>query len=457
MARKSEKIIRIIGIKRILNFGMNFKDKKIVIFGLGNYRNGSGISAALFFAKEGAKLLITDLKTKKELSPQSKRLSAQGRSASGGKKFQNIKYVLGKHRIQDFKSADYIFKNPSVPKDSPYLKIARKNKIPIINDWSIFFDRRPTNLLIGITGSKGKSTATALIYRILKTAKKDVVLCGNIGQSPLAVLNKIKKNTIVVAELSSWLLQEFKNIHKSPKIAVITNLLADHLDKYKNIKEYYSDKANIFKFQGRNDYLILNKDDKNLRALAENAKSKKIWFSPKTPYSAGLAVAKILRIPAKTVKKALKNFKGLPARLELIAKKNDIKYYNDTTATMPDATIYALKSLKQYKGKIILIAGGVNKKLDYKKLTKEISKYAKALILFNGSASEKILKELKGNKEKLNILTNIETVKEAVKLASKFASKNDIILLSPGAASFNMFKNEFDRGGQFNKFVKQLK
>ncbi len=165
---------------------MDFKNKKIVLMGLGNYEDGSGISAALFFAKEGAKLLITDLKTKKDLENQIKRL----------KKFHNIKYILGKHKTQDFKSADYIFKNPGVPKDSPYLKIAKKNKIPIINDWTVFFDRRPANLLIGITGSKGKSTATALIYRILKTAKKDVVLCGNIGQSPIAILNKIKKNTI---------------------------------------------------------------------------------------------------------------------------------------------------------------------------------------------------------------------------------------------------------------------
>ncbi len=421
--------------------------------GLGNYRDGSGISAALFFAKKGAKLLVTDLKTKKELASQLKRL----------KKFKNIKYVLEKHRIQDFKKADFIFKNPSVPKDSPYLKIAHHNKIPIINDWTIFFEKRPNNLLIGITGSKGKSATAALIYHILKTAKKDAVLCGNIGQSPLAILNKIRKNTIVVAELSSWLLREFENIRKSPQIAVITNLLPDHLDKYKNIKEYYRDKENIFRFQKTNDYLILNKSDKNLRALAKNAKSKKIWFSPKTPYSAGLAVAKILRISPKITRKTLKTFKGLSGRLEFIREKNRVKYYNDTTATMPDATIYALNSLKNHRGKIILIAGGIDKKLDYKNLAKEITKYCKALILFEGMASEKIIREL-GIKNlleienwKLKIISGISSMKEAVKIAKQFSKKGNIILLSPAAASFNMFKNEFDRGEQFNKFVKRLK
>ncbi len=424
--------------------------------GLGNYRDGSGISAALFFAKEGAKLVITDLKKEKDLKHQIKRL----------KKFKNIKYVLGRHREKDFQNADFIFKNPSIPNDSPYLKIARKNKIPIINDWTIFFEERPNNLLIGITGSKGKSTTTALIYHILKTAKKDVALCGNIGQSPLAMLPRIKKNTVVVAELSSWLLSDFK---QSPQIAVITNMMPDHLDKYKNLKEYYSDKANIFRFQKTNNYLILNKGDKNLRALAKNAKSKKIWFSPKTPYSAGMTVAKILRISPKIAGKALKTFKGLAGRLEFVREKNGVKYYNDTTATMPDATIYALHQLGKTcperlvlsgvegNRRIVLIAGGVDKKLNYKNLAKKIAKSAKTLILFKGSASDKILKELKSFKFHVPCFKNIKSMKQAVKLAKNLALKNDLILLSPASASFNMFKNEFDRGEQFNKFVKQLK
>jgi len=138
-----------------------------------------------------------------------------------------------------------------------------------------------------------------------------------------------------------------------------------------------------------------------------------------------------------------------------------VKYYNDTTATTPDATIYSLKSLSKYKGKIILISGGMDKNLDYKRLATEIPKYCKALILFKGTASEKIIKELlKLSKSDFNILNRVSdcsSMKKAVETAKKIASKDDIILLSPASTSFNMFKNEFDRGEQFNRFVKRLK
>ncbi|PIQ69404.1 MAG: hypothetical protein COV90_01640 [Candidatus Tagabacteria bacterium CG11_big_fil_rev_8_21_14_0_20_41_11] len=480
---------------------MNFGNKKIIIMGLGSYKDGSGISAALFFAKKGANLLITDLKTKKELASQIKRLESFFLARTGLARIEGskerlltrTKYVLGRHRMQDFREADYIFKNPSVPKNSPYLKIAKKNKIPIINDWTIFFEERPQNLVIGVTGTKGKSTTATLIYQLLKNARKDATLCGNIGQSPLSILNKIKKprgiekinsiknhrsdefytignfgknkslrdeGTIVVAELSSWLLHEFKDIKQSPRIAVITNLMPDHLDKYKNIKEYYKDKENIFRFQNKNDYLILNENDKNLRKIARKSKSRIVWYDG-AHQNAAIAVAKLLKIPKSVAERAIKTFKGLSGRLEFIRGKNGVKYYNDTTATTPDATIYSLKSLSKYKGKIILISGGMDKNLDYKRLATEIPKYCKALILFKGTASEKIIKELlKLSKSDFNILNRVSdcsSMKKAVETAKKIASKDDIILLSPASTSFNMFKNEFDRGEQFNRFVKRLK
>lgn len=380
----------------------NYKNKKVVIFGLGSYKNGSGISAAKFLAKKGAKLLITDLKTEKELAQQLKQLKKL--APLGG-----VKYILSRHRKSDFLKADFIVKNPSVPKHSPFLKM----KIPIINDWTIFLEERPDNLVIGITGTKGKSTTASLIHHLLKTADKNTVLCGNIGQSPLSILNKIKKDTIIVAELSSWLLADFKT---SPQIAIITNLMPDHLDKYKNLKEYYRDKENIFRFQKPGDRLIRNKQGA----------------------AAALVVAKLLKIPKTVVKKALKTFKGVPGRLEFIKEKNSVKYYNDTCATTPEATIYALHQLKEHKKRIILIAGGVNKKLDYKKLRREIPKYVKKLILLEGNAFPE---------------GKIKGMKDAMKKATECVAPGDIILLSPAAASFNLFKNEFDRGKQFIKAI----
>jgi UDP-N-acetylmuramoylalanine--D-glutamate ligase len=310
------------------------------------------------------------------------------------------------------------------------LEIVRQNNIPIINDWSIFFEQRPQNLVIGVTGTKGKSTTAALIFHLLKTAKKDAVLCGNIGQSPLAMLHRIKPRTIVVAELSSWLLADFK---QSPQIAIITNLMPDHLDKYRSLKEYYQDKKNIFKHQKPTDHLIRNKQD------AE----------------AALEVAKILGIAKRDAAKALKTFPGLPGRLELVRTKGGIKYYNDTCATTPDATIYALQRLKEKQEGIILIAGGVDKKLGYKNLTQAILKNTKGLILLPGDASDQIKAQIRktGNARPLSI-NYAGSMKEAVQIAKKLASQGDAILLSPAAASFNLFKNEFDRGKQFVKLVR---
>jgi len=414
--------------------------------GLGSYGEGSGISAALFFARRGANLLVTDLRKEEDLKKQLKKLE---KFSSAGK----IECVFGRHRKKDFERADFVFKNPGVPKSSPYLKIARKNKIPIINDWTVFFAERPGNLLVGITGTKGKSVTATLVHEILKNAGKDVVLCGNIGKSPLALLGKIKKDTIVVAELSSWLLQEFKTIKKSPQIAVVTNLMPEHLDKYKSLREYYGDKENVFKFQKEGDWLILNSNDTESKKIAPKAKAKIIWFSGKKgKYSAALAVAKLLGVSKRTIEKTLKSFKGVPHRLELVGEKGGVKYINDSAATMPKATIYALNSLKRYKGKIILIAGGVDKKLDYKNFVREAKKSAKAMILLPGTATDKILKE---NVRNLAIY-EASGMKDAVAEANRLAKKGDVILLSPGAASFNIFRNEFDRGSRFIKEVKKL-
>lgn len=424
---------------------MKYKNKKVVIMGLGIYEEGSGISGALYFANEGANVLITDLRPESILEDQISKL----------KKFKNVKYVLGEHREADFEEADYIFKNPGVPKNSPYLEIANKNKIPIINDWTIYFEERPKNLLVGITGTKGKSTVTTLTYEILKNAKKDAVLCGNIGSSPLSLLDKINDDTIVVAELSSWLLQEFKTIRKSPQISVVTNLKSDHLDKYKSLDEYHRDKENIFKFQNKDDYLIINKDDRKLRKVSKKAKSKIIPVSGGDSNAISVEISNLLKVPKSVAKKTIKNFKGARGRLELVLEKDGTKYYNDTTATMPDATEYALNSLKPSKGKAVLIAGGSDKELDYRSFAKTVNKKAGALILFPGTATSKILEEIGKLKGDHLIPFMANNMKEAVAKAKSLAFPSDIILLSPGAASFGMFKNEFDRGTQFLKEIKK--
>ena len=456
----------------------DFKDKKVVIMGLGGYGEGSGISAALFFARSGARVFVTDMKKEEELKHQLKKLN----------KFKNIRYFFGGHRKKDFQKADLIFQNPSVPDSSPYLNIARENRIPIINDWSLFLDYC-NNFLIGITGSKGKSTTTSLVYDFLKK-KNRAILCGNIGVSPLKYMNSIKQDDIVVAEFSSWLLRGLLPVKRSPNIAIITNLKSDHLDKYKSIKDYHNDKKIIFKFQKTGDSLILNKDDEKSKKAASGVKSRIFWFSKrfftgkggifvrgkdivfrikgkeervakisdiKIPGDhnlenilAAVCAAKIFGIKNADIKDILSKFKGIADRLELVREIKGVKYYNDTTATNPDGAVSALKAFGGKKKRIILIAGGVDKNLDYGEFAKTIKKEVKELILFPGTATDKILKELNVHH------SVVHKMKEAVCLAKSFAKKGDIILLSPGAASFGLFKNEFDRGKQFMKEVKKL-
>jgi len=416
-----------------------FKNKKVVIMGLGLI--GGGVGVAKFLAGQGAEVLVTDLRTRKELNPSLKKL-----------KGLPIKYILGRHRKEDFAKADLIIKNPAVPQNSPYLKIARAHKIPIKTDIEIFFDLC-SGQIIGVTGTKGKSTTATLVYKFLKTKYPDTFLAGNIGKTPLEILPKLKKESKVVLELSSFELEDLK---KSPPIAVITTLFPDHLNRYRSFREYIEAKKPIFKYQNKNDVLFLNRDNCETKKLSSETKSKVYFFSDG---AAAETVAKFFKIPKKDIKKVLANFKGVPNRQEFIAIKRGVRYINDTTATTPQSVILAIKRF--LGSRIILIAGGQDKNLNYSDLAKEIKKNVSYLILLPGTASDKIKKgltetrSLLAGRDRVSVFT-VNSMREAVRKASKLAKNGDVILLSPGAASFNLFKNEFDRAEQFKKNVKAL-
>lgn len=461
-----------------------FKDKKVTIMGLGLH--GGGVGAAKFFCQQGAKVLVTDLKTKKELKKSIQKL-----------KGFKIDYFLGSHRQKDFLEADVVVKNPGVPNNSPYLKIARENKVPIKSDISIFFDLCKATV-IGVTGTKGKSTTASLIYELLKAGDKDVVLAGNIGVSPLEIFNKIKKNTFVVLELSSF---ELEDLQKSPQIAVITNIYPDHLDRYRNLEEYAEVKKRIFLNQREKDFLILNYDNPEAKKLALQAPSKIYFYSAEKPSIMGknekesacfirdgkiffdveesaiclledvalkekhnvsnilaaVSAAKVLNVPSIKIRNVLKKFTGLAHRQELALEINGIKYFNDTSATMPEACVAALESFSEKfpKANLILIAGGQDKNLNYKNLAEEIASKVDFLILLPGTASEKIKEEI-GAKKRPEIF-GAKSMRQAIKIAGSLAKSGDVVLLSPAAASFNLFKNEFDRGEKFLEEVLKIK
>ncbi|MDO8600874.1 MAG: UDP-N-acetylmuramoyl-L-alanine--D-glutamate ligase [bacterium] len=425
--------------------------------------HGGGAGAARFFAKRGWRVTVTDLKSRRELAPSLKELRG----------FSSIRYVLGQHRKKDFLGTDLIIKGAGISWQHPLLALARKKNTPVESDVGIFFELCSAPV-IGVTGSKGKSTVASLIASLLQKKYHHVFLAGNIRKSVFDILPYITKNSLVVLELSSWQLEDLARHKKSPHVAVITNILREHLNKYKNFSAYARAKSLIVRFQKKNDYFVIHKNDAFIYRIVKKAVSRVIFFK-KPPFriansrllgahneenaAAALAVAKLYRIPPSKQRAAIREFGGLEGRLEFIVKKQGVEYYNDTTATMPDATIVALRTLKlRTKGSIVLIAGGTDKKLDFRKLAKEIKKNVRVIVWLPGKATEKIKFEIRNSKfEKRIGQYNAKNMREAVTKASKVAVAGDIVLLSPGAASFGLFQNEFERGEEFVRFVQKIR
>ena len=454
------------------NYKLQFKGKKITIMGLGLL--GRGLGYTKFLAECGADLIVTDLKTKDQLATSLNDLS----------KFKNIKFVLGEHKLQDFINRDMIIKAAGVPLDSIYIKEAKKNNIPIEMDVSLFAKCAPEVMVIGVTGTRGKSMTTTLIYEILKAnekfLKRNVYIGGNIrGVATLPLLKKVKEGDILVCELDSWQLQGFGDSKISPHISVFTTFMPDHMNYYKNsMNEYFKDKANIFKYQNKDDILIIRRDMKKL--IPKNIKSKLIvvntneinnwkFIVPGCHQRENLAcaveVAKLFGLSLPVIKNVIKDFKGVEGRLELLQTYNGIKIYNDNNATTPEATIAGIeamvdvcksdskKTLNLTNKKLILVCGGADKGLILDGLVKTINKYCKAVVLIPGTGTEMLLTHYK-----LKVPNEIgKDLNEVVKIALKYAKKGDTILFSPAFASFGMFNNEYERNDLFMKIVKGLK
>lgn len=449
-----------------------FKGKRITIMGLGLL--GRGIAYTKFLAECGADLIVTDLKNEDQLKTSLKALSKynpKGKSTSYGA--GNIKYVLGEHRLEDFKNRDMIIKSAGVPLDSIYIKEAKKNNIPVEMDASLFAKFAPNVTVIGITGTRGKSMTSILIYEILKAnekfLKRKVYVGGNIrGGATLPFLSKVKEGDIVVLELDSWQLQGFGDSKISPQISVFTSFMPDHMNYYKDdMKKYFTDKANIFKYQKKGDLLIIRPGMKKLiprinsKLIVAKAKDvEKYNFIVPGKYqlenlACAVQVAKLFKIPDANIKKVVKNFKGVEGRLQYVKTVAGVKIYNDNNATTPEATMAGIEALglNTKRKKIILIAGGADKGLGVDNLIKVINKYCKKLVLLKGTGTDILVKK---NKFKIPIMM-ASNLQDSVKNAQHGTKKGDILLFSPAFASFGMFNNEYDRNDQFIKIIKKLK
>jgi len=436
-----------------------FKNKKITVMGLGIL--GRGLGYTKFMAECGADLIVTDLKTKEQLATSLKVLS----------KFKNIKFVIGEHRLEDFKNRDMIMKAAGVPFDSVYIAEAKKNKIPVEMDVSLFKKLAQEVKIVGVTGTRGKSMTTTLIYELLSKNLKNrkVYLGGNIrGVATLPLLKKVKPGDILVCELDSWQLQGFGDAKISPDISVFTSFMPDHMNYYRGSMEaYFDDKAHIFRNQKKDDVLIIrpgmkefiNKEDVKGKLIVINKKSVAGWkfIVPGEHQQENLAcavkVAEQFDIPINKIKKTVAEFKGVEGRLEFLKNYKGIKIYNDNNATTPEATIAGIEAVKTNKKNIVLLCGGADKKLDLTNFVKIVNKNCKAVALIPGSGTDVLLKDYE-----LKVPYEIgKDFKEVVSKAIEFAKKGDIILFSPAFASFGLFNNEYERNDLFVKLIKKLK
>mgnify|MGYP001312745711 FL=1 len=434
----------------------------------------SGVGAAYLANQKGYSVFLSD---KNLISSRYKKILNNNK----------INYEEGKHSNSKVLNANEIIKSPGIPNDSVLIENIKKCKIPIISE--IEFAYRFTNAkIIGVTGSNGKTTTSSLVYHILKSSGLNVGIAGNIGNS-FAKLIANNEFEYIVLELSSFQLEHISKF--KPKIAVITNLSKDHLERYNfNFQNYIDKKMDITSNQTNSDYLIYNADDTNIQKelIKRNIKSNKIPYSycdqnlknqtflknnkiflninkNKLMISlnslslngshntqnnmAAATVAKLINIKNEEIKESLSNFQSINHRMEHVLTIQKVKYINDSKATNINAVYYALDSMNN---STIWIAGGVDKGNDYDELLPLVREKVKSIICL-GLDNKKIIETFSSV---VDSIIETSTMTDAVRNAYKIAKPNEIVLLSPACSSFDLFKDYEDRGNQFKEQVRNL-
>ncbi len=442
-----------------------FRGKKITVLGLGLL--GRGIGDVAFLAECGAELIVTDLKSKEVLSESVSKLGA----------FPSIRYVLGEHCMEDFEDCDMVLVAAGVPLDSPYVAHAREWGVRITQSAALFVELSGIPI-IGITGTRGKSTVTHMIHHALTEATGEkVLLGGNVrGVSNLQLLKEVKEDSLAVMELDSWQLQGFGWANISPQIAVFTNFMEDHMNYYHgDIEQYFADKAQIFIHQIESGVFITTPEVfERARAFA---KGKNITLGQEVVLvdDSTLPDELLLRVPgthnrenAALAFEALKatglteeealtglaTFRGVEGRLEYLGDVHSVRVYNDNNATTPQATLVGIKAVASGKN-VILIAGGAYKEVNPNILVESIQEHCKNVILLPGTGTDALIR-LVGDSIPVNWNTSA-SLQEAVETGLAYGEPGDVLLFSPGFASFGMFKNEYDRNDQFVKIIESHK
>ncbi|MBA3946289.1 MAG: UDP-N-acetylmuramoyl-L-alanine--D-glutamate ligase [Herpetosiphonaceae bacterium] len=462
---------------------LDLRGKRALVMGLGV--NGGGLGVTHFLLQHGAEVTVTDLRSAEVLEPTLAALAGLP-----------VRYVLGSHHEADFRQADLVIRNPAVPRESRWLQIARAAGAAIEMEMTLFFRLCP-GPIIGITGTRGKTTTTLLVGEMLRRQFPDTVVAGNLRVSALEQLARITPQTPVVLELSSWQLEGLGEAQLSPQYACVTNMSPDHLDRYRSMDEYALAKRQIVEHQRATDIAVLNQGDPLVSQFAQHTRAQIIPFGeasaawePQGPavrvygdtvettigggawqtvctaaelqlpghhsllnVAAASALALSYGVALDDVRAALRAFPGVPDRMEVVRELGGVCFVNDTTATTPTAAIAALRA---FTAPVILIAGGADKKLPWTGFAAVVAEHAKAVVLLAGSGTTRLLDELAPVKQRLPISLPFDSLRAAVESAQQLAKPGEVVLLSPACASFGMFINEFDRGEQFRQIVQGL-
>lgn len=458
----------------IQEFKNSIKDAAVAVVGIGV----SNLPLVRMLAQCGAEICVYDKRTPEALGEVYDELIGLG-----------VSMVLGDGYLD--KIADgtkIVFKTPGVRFDVPALLEAAENGAVITSEMELFFETCPSKI-IAVTGSDGKTTTTSLIYDMLKRAGYTCHLGGNIGHPLVAEVENIAKDDIAVVELSSFQLHTMK---KSADIAVVTNVTPNHLDWHTDFEEYAMSKRAVFEYQDADGRVILNYENDITRGFGEG-KSGAVYFSSKTELADGyfLKDRKIVKsadgkvertvldidtiyIPGMhnvenymaaiaaveglvdddVIRETAVEFKGVPHRIEFVREYNGVRYYNDSIASSPARTTAGLESFGETK--VILIAGGYDKKIPFDDFGKVINNHVKKLVLV-GATSEKIENSVRSadNYAELPIYV-CDSFESAVEKARDIAESGDVVLLSPACASFDLFKNFEVRGDTFKEIVKKF-
>ena len=457
-----------------------FSGKRVVILGLAR----QGVALARFLAQGGAKVTVSDLSDKAALAKEISEL--QGLS---------IRYVLGEHPLSLLDGADLLCLSGGVPIDAPIVAEARQREISLSNDAQIFLERCPAPV-IGITGSAGKTTTTALTGEMCRAAGFRTWVGGNIGNPLITDLDKIKPGDRVVMELSSF---QLELMTVSPHIAAVLNITPNHLDRHETMKAYIAAKRNIVVHQGKDDFALLGYDDANARALALDTAAHLLWFSGGAEVEQGAfrtngeltlrmgpedrticyasdvrllgrhnllnvlaasALAGIAGVPVEAMREAATTFTGVEHRLELVRESGGVRWYNDSMATAPERSLAALRA---FDDPVVLLAGGRDKKLPWGEFADEATRRVRHLVTFGEAGpmiARVVKKSLNGGAGEpgsmLEEITQVETLEEAVEAAARLARAGDVVLLSPGGTSFDAFRDFAERGERFKALVEAL-